>query len=195
MIDVILLERVEKLGIMGDVVKVKPGYARNFLLPQKKALRATKENITFFESQKAQLEASNIKLREEAEKVAKRMDGLKLVMIRQAGESEQLYGSVNSNDIAKALTDAGYTVARSQVQIDRPIKYLGLHPVLVRLHPEVAIQVIANVAKTEEEAQMQAEGKKVRADEEEAENAEQYEASDAETPVEAAAEEATEAEA
>ncbi len=158
MIELILLERVEKLGQMGQIVKVKPGYARNFLLPQKKAMRASKENLAYFESQRAQLEATNLKRKSEAEEVAQKLDGLSVVLVRQAGESGQLYGSVSSRDIADAITAAGFTVGRQQVVLDRPIKSLGLHPVRVSLHPEVAVTVTANVAQSEEGARLQAAG-------------------------------------
>ena len=158
MVDLILLERVEKLGQMGQIVKVKPGYARNYLLPQKKAMRATKENMTYFETQRAQLEANNLQRKSEAEEIAERMEGLAVVVIRQAGESGQLYGSVAARDIAEAVTEAGYTVNRSQIVLDRPIKTLGLHPIRVMLHPEVSVTVTANVAQSEEGARMQAAG-------------------------------------
>jgi len=154
--DVILLERVENLGQMGEVVKVRPGYARNFLLPKKKALRATKENMSQFEQRRAQLEAANLKRREEAQSVAAKMDGVSVTAIRQAGESGQLYGSVSPKDIAEAVTAAGFTIDRSQVQIAQPIKTLGLHPVRVALHPEVAVTVTVNVALSLEEAAAQA---------------------------------------
>jgi large subunit ribosomal protein L9 len=159
--EVILLERVEKLGQMGDVVKVKPGFARNFLLPQMKALRATKENMTYFEQRRAQLEASNLQRRGEAEAVAGKLDGLAVVIIRQASETEQLYGSVTSRDIATAIIDAGFTIERRQVSLDKPIKTVGLHPVRVVLHPEVSVTVTVNVARSEEEAEMQARGERV----------------------------------
>src|SRR3984957_5004274 len=135
-VELILLQRVEKLGQMGDVVKVKPGYARNFLLPQKKALRANKDNLARFEQQRAQLEALNLKRREEAERVAERVGGLSVVIIRQAGESGSLYGSVSARDIAEASTAAGLTIARDQVVLDHPIKTLGIRQVRVMLHPE-----------------------------------------------------------
>src|SRR5690242_20817406 len=140
-VELILLQRVEKLGQMGDRVKVRPGYARNFLLPQKKALRASKENIARFEQQRAQLEAQNIKRREEAERVAERVGGLSVVIIRQAGESGSLYGSVTSRDVAEASTQGGLTISRSQVLLDNPIKTLGLSTVRVMLHPEVILTV------------------------------------------------------
>ena len=154
---VILLERIEKLGQMGDVVNVKPGYARNFLLPQKKALRATDENIAVFESQRAQLEADNLKRRTDAEAVAGKMDDASIVVIRSAGDSGQLYGSVSSRDIAAGLTEAGYTVDRNQVQIDRPIKEIGIHDTRIVLHPEVSVTAHVNVARSQEEADAQAE--------------------------------------
>jgi large subunit ribosomal protein L9 len=156
MVDVILLERVEKLGQMGQVVKVRPGFARNYLLPQKKALRATKENLTYFEKQRTQLEATNLQRKQEAEEVAKKLDGLKVVIVRTAGESGQLYGSVSARDIADAVTEAGVTVERRQIVLDKPIKTLGLHPLRVALHPAVAVTVTANVAQSQEEAEMQA---------------------------------------
>src|SRR5215469_16055676 len=139
MIELILLERVEKLGQMGQVVKVKPGFARNFLLPQKKALRATKENLAYFEKQRTQLEAANLTRRSEAEQVAKTLDGLSVVVIRQAGESGQLYGSVSARDISDAVTAAGFTIGRGQVVLDKAIKSLGLHKLRVVLHPEVSV--------------------------------------------------------
>lgn len=151
--EVILLERIEKLGQMGDVVKVKPGFARNFLLPQKKALRANKDNLAFFEKQRAQLEALNLKRRDEAQAVAGKMEGLKVLMVRQAGEGGQLYGSVSGRDVADAVKTAGYTIERNQVNLDSPIKTLGSYPVRVSLHPEVAITVTVTVARSQEEAE------------------------------------------
>jgi large subunit ribosomal protein L9 len=153
--DVILLERVHNLGQIGDVVKVKAGFARNFLLPQRKALRATEASRAKFESQRAQIEASNLEKRGEAEKIRGKIEGLKVVLIRQAGETGQLFGSVNARDIADAVTAAGFTVDRRQVILDRPIKTLGLHPIRVALHPEVIVSVTANVAKSTEEAEAQ----------------------------------------
>lgn len=153
--DVILLERIEKLGQMGDVVRVKSGYARNYLLPQKKALRATKINMEQFEGQRTQLEADNLGRRQEAEAVAGKLEGLTVVLIRQAGESGQLYGSVTARDVAAAVTGAGFTVDRRQVLNEHPIKTLGMHPVRVALHPEVDVLVTANVAQSEEEAEAQ----------------------------------------
>jgi large subunit ribosomal protein L9 len=157
MIEVILLERVERLGQMGQVVKVRPGFARNFLLPQKKALRATKANLEVFEKQRAQLEVKNATERSKAEKLAVTLDGVKLVVIRQASEMGQLYGSVSARDVAEAAKESGHPISRAQVQIDTPIKALGLYPVKVKLHPEVAIKVTINVARSSEEAVVQAE--------------------------------------
>lgn len=169
MMDVILLQRIEKLGQMGDVVRVKPGYARNYLLPQKKALRATKANREQFEAGRAQLEAQNLKRREEAERVAERVSGLSVVMLRSAGEGGQLYGSVSARDIADATTGAGLSVNRQQIVLDRPIKALGLHAVRVVLHPEVIISVTINIARTVEEAERQARGETVTAADEDEE--------------------------
>jgi large subunit ribosomal protein L9 len=165
---VILLERVESLGQMGDVVRVKPGFARNFLLPQKKAMRATKENLAVFEMQRAQLEAQNLARKGEAEQVAGKMAGLAVVIIRQAGETGQLYGSVSNRDIAEAVTAAGFTVERRQVLLLQPIKALGIHATRVSLHPEVDIEVKVNVAQSADEAKAQAEGKAKAAAAEEA---------------------------
>ncbi|MCB2102815.1 MAG: 50S ribosomal protein L9 [Rhodobacterales bacterium] len=171
---VILLERIEKLGQMGDVVSVKPGYARNFLLPQKKALRATDENRKHFDTQRAQLEAANLERRSEAEAVAAKMTDVVVTLVRQAGEAGQLYGSVNARDVAVAVTEAGYTVVRSQVALAQPIKTLGLHDVVVNLHPEVAVTVTANVARSMEEAEIQAQtGKALVGMEEEDEHEEE----------------------
>jgi len=156
---VILLERIEKLGNMGDVVTVKDGYARNFLLPQGKALRATKENLERFEREREELERRNAEARAEAEKQAEKVDGAKIVLIRQAGEMGQLYGSVSTRDIVNALKEEfGIEIARTQVQLDKPIKIIGLHDVTVRLHPEVAVTITLNVARNEEEAELQAKG-------------------------------------
>jgi len=153
--EVILLERIEKLGQMGDVVNVRPGFARNYLLPQKKAVTASEESRKQFEAKRAQLEAQNLERRKDAEKVAAKLDGLFVVMIRQAGDAGQLYGSVNARDIAVAVTEAGFTVERRQVNLDHPIKTLGLHPLRVALHPEVSVTVTANVARSGEEAEIQ----------------------------------------
>jgi len=158
MVDLILLERVEKLGQMGQVVKVKPGYARNYLLPQKKAMRATKDNLAYFQTQRAQLEANNLERKSEAGEVGAKLEGLSVVLIRQAGESGQLYGSVAARDIAEAVTSAGFTVDKRQIVLERPIKTLGLHPVRVMLHPEVGVTVTANVAQSQDGAKMQAAG-------------------------------------
>lgn len=166
-VELILLQRVEKLGQMGDVVRVKPGYARNFLLPQKKALRASKDNRAKFDQQRAQLEAQNIKRREEAERLAERVGGLSVVIIRQAGESGSLYGSVSARDIAEASTAAGLTINRTQVVLGNPIKTLGLSQVRVALHPEVSIPVTVNVARSPEESERQARGQTAARDEEE----------------------------
>lgn len=153
---IILLERVEKLGQMGDVVTVKDGYARNFLLPGKKALRATKENQKVFDSQKKEIEASSLKAKKEADGVAKKMEGVSITLLRQAGETGQLYGSVSSRDIAAALGEEGFKVARNQVTLDKPIKEIGISAVTVRLHPEVSVSVKVNTARSVEEAEMQA---------------------------------------
>ena len=167
MLDVILLERVENLGQMGDVVKVKPGFARNFLLPQGKALRANDDNMKFFESQKKELEARNLKRREEAQSVGEKMDGQELVLVRQAGESGQLYGSVTARDVADALNQAGFKVGRGQVVLNQAIKTLGLFDIRVSLHPEVAVTVNVNIARSADEAVIQRErgGALVRNDE------------------------------
>jgi large subunit ribosomal protein L9 len=170
-VELILLQRVEKLGQMGDRVKVRPGYARNFLLPQKKALRASKDNIARFEQQRAQLEAQNIKRREEAERLAERVGGLTVAIIRQAGESGSLYGSVSARDIADAATAAGLTINRSQVVLEHPIKTLGIAAVRVALHPEVSIPVSVNVARSPEEAERQARGERAAVPSEEEEQA------------------------
>ncbi|WKW51715.1 50S ribosomal protein L9 [Rhodomicrobium lacus] len=158
---VVLLQRIGRLGQMGDVVKVRPGFARNYLLPQGKALRATKENLVRFEKERAQLEAHNLERKQEAEAVAKKLDGQRVIVIRQAGDSGQLYGSVSTRDISDAVTAAGFTVDRGQVLLDHPIKTLGIHEVRVSLHPEVSVKVSVNVARTEEEALRQAKGEDV----------------------------------
>ena len=161
MIEVILMQRVDKLGQMGEVVKVRPGYARNFLLPQGKAIRANKDNLARFEEQRAQLEAQNLKRREEAERVAERVAGLSVVLIRSAGEGGSLYGSVSARDIAEGCKEGGLTVSRSQVLLEQPIKTLGLTNVRVELHPEVHINVVVNVARSLEEAERQARGEEI----------------------------------
>jgi large subunit ribosomal protein L9 len=158
---VILLERVEKLGQMGDVVKVKDGFGRNFLLPKKKALRATRQNRTYFETQKAQLEAHNLERKSEAEAVAKKLDGKVFVLLRQAGDRGQLYGSVSPRDISDVVSAGGFTISRTQVPLDKAIKTIGLVPVAIVLHPEVRVNVTLNVARTEDEAERQARGEDV----------------------------------
>lgn len=170
--EIILLERIGKLGQMGDVVKVKDGFARNFLLPQGKALRATKNNLKRFETERAQLEARNLELKKEAEAVAEKVEGGIFVIIRQAGDTGQLYGSVATRDIADLVTAGGCSIERRQVLLDRPIKVLGLHPVNISLHPEVTASVTVNVARTEEEAERQARGEDVTATREEEEEEE-----------------------
>jgi len=191
--EVILLERIEKLGQMGDVVNVKPEFARNYLLPRKKAVTASEESRKQFEAKRAQLEAQNLERRKDAEQVAKKLDGLFVVMIRQAGDAGQLYGSVNARDIANAVTEAGFTIERRQINLDQPIKTLGLNPVRVALHPEVFVTVTANVARSAEEAKIQEETGQavVRTDDDddaEAETAEVFEAEAAPAADEAKAE-------
>lgn len=159
---VILLERVAKLGQMGDVVDVKPGYARNYLLLQGKALTASKANIEAFEAQKAQLEARNLETRKEAEALGERLDGEQFVVIRQASDGGALYGSVTTRDAAETATEAGYSVDRKQVIITSPIKDLGLHTVQIVLHPEVTVEIKLNVARSPEEAELQASGKSIQ---------------------------------
>ena len=161
---VILLERVEKLGQMGDEVKVKPGFARNYLLPKKKALRATDANRRYFETQKAQLEARNLERKAEAQAVAGKLAGKAFMLIRQAGDRGQLYGSVSPRDIADVICAGGFTIHRTQVPLDKAIKTIGLFPVDVVLHPEVRVAVTVNVARTEDEAERQARGEDVLAE-------------------------------
>jgi large subunit ribosomal protein L9 len=156
--EVILLERVEKLGAIGDVVKVKDGFARNYLLPRKKALRANEANRKLFEAQRAQIEADNAARRSDAEKASKGVDGKTVQLIRQASNVGHLYGSVSARDIAEALEGVGAHVAKSQVVLDRPIKNIGVHEVKIALHPEVAVTVKVNVARSPEEADLQAQG-------------------------------------
>lgn len=156
--EVILLQRIGRLGQMGDVVRVRDGYARNFLLPKGKALRATKENRTRFESMKTELEARNLAQRGEAEKVAAKLDGQSFVVVRQAAEGGQLYGSVSTRDIAAILAEAGFLVDRSQVELNAPIKAIGLHTVPVALHPEVGSKITVNIARNADEAERQARG-------------------------------------
>lgn len=160
---VILLQRVAKLGQMGEVVNVKDGYGRNYLLPQGKALRANPANIKSFESKKVQLETSNLETRKEAEAAGSKLDGQVFVIIRSASDSGALYGSVTTRDAAEAATEAGFTVHRSQVVLDRPIKDLGIHAVSVVLHPEVSVRMSLNVARSVEEAALQASGKSIQA--------------------------------
>lgn len=155
---VILLERVAKLGQMGEVVRVKDGFARNFLLPAGKALRATKENKTRFDSMKVQLETRNLEAKAEATKVGEKVNGVEVILVRQAGETGQLYGSVSTRDIADALTTAGFSIARTQVVLNHPIKLIGIHSVPVTLHPEVEVSVSVNVARSAEEAARQSRG-------------------------------------
>jgi len=159
--EVILLQRIGRLGQMGDVVNVRDGYARNFLLPQKKALRATAENRARFETERAQLEANNLELKKEAEAVSEKLDGKIFVAIRSAGDTGQLYGSVSTRDIAEVVTAGGFTIERRQVILERPIKTLGLHDTRVALHPEVIVKVTLNVARSEDEAERQSRGEDV----------------------------------
>ncbi|MFV0332616.1 MAG: 50S ribosomal protein L9 [Tropicimonas sp.] len=170
--DVILLERVAKLGQMGEIVSVRDGYARNFLLPQGKALRASETNKARFEAEKAQLEARNLESRKEAEKLAEKLEGQQFVVIRSASDAGALYGSVTPRDAAEAATANGFSLDKRQVALARPIKDLGLHDVHVELHPEVIVTIVMNVARSEEEAQLQASGKSIQelAAEEEAAN-------------------------
>ena len=156
MMEVILLERIEKLGQMGDVVTVKPGFARNYLLPQKKALRATTANRQSFENQRAQLEAVNLERKSEAEAVGLKLNNQIFVIVRQASDNDQLYGSVTVRNIAQTVTDAGFTIDSKQVQMGNPIKSLGLHSIRILLHPEISVSVTINVARSEEEAELQA---------------------------------------
>lgn len=160
--DVVLLERVAKLGQMGEVVAVKAGYARNFLLPQGKALRATSDNIKRFEENRAQLETRNLELKKEAESVAAKLDGQAFVVIRSASDGGALYGSVTTRDVADAATEGGYSVDRRQIVLDQPIKELGLHNLTVSLHPEVDATITINVARSPEEAELQASGKSIQ---------------------------------
>ena len=159
--EVILLERVAKLGQMGETVKVRDGYARNFLLPQKKALRATEGNKKVFEGKRAQLEVQNLERRKDADAVGKKLDGQSFVLIRSAGESGVLYGSVSTRDLADIVTKAGFTVNRNQFVLNHPIKTLGLHQIPVHLHPEVEVTVTINIARSEEESERQARGEDV----------------------------------
>lgn len=153
---IILLERVPNLGQMGEVVKVKAGFARNFLIPQGKALRATKTTLDDFERRRVQLEANNLKAKEEAQGLASKVDGRSVVILRQASDTASLYGSVTARDMAQAFTASGITLDRAQFRVDQPVKTLGIHPVTVALHPEVEVTVTVNVARTQEEADVQA---------------------------------------
>ena len=159
--DVVLLERVAKLGQMGDVVSVKQGFARNFLLPQGKALRATKANLEQFETQRAQLEANNLETKKEAETLAAKLDGQTFIVIRSASDSGALYGSVTSRDAAEVATEGGFTVDKKQIVLVSPVKELGLHDMVVTLHPEVSATITINVARSAEEAELQASGKSI----------------------------------
>ena len=172
--EVILLERVAKLGQMGEVVRVKDGFARNFLLPQGKALRATKDNRSKFEGMKVQLEARNLELKSEADKIAGKLNGKSFIVVRQASDTGQLYGSVSARDVAQILTDGGYAVTRNQIALHAPIKSIGVLTVPVALHPEVEITVTINVARNADEAERQARGEDMtqrREEEDEAEAA------------------------
>jgi len=172
---VILLERVAKLGQMGEVVDVKPGFARNYLLPQRKALSASAKNIEDFENRKSQLEAQNLETRKEAEAMADKLNGQQFIVIRQASDSGALYGSVSTRDAADSATENGFTVERKQVALTSPIKYLGLHDVIVTLHPEVEAVIVLNVARSTEEAELQASGKSIQDAAAEAEQAADFE--------------------
>ncbi len=159
--EVILLERIARLGQIGDTVKVKDGFARNYLLPKGKALRANEANKKKFESQRAQLEARNLERKSEAEKVAEKLDGKSFVIVRSAGETGQLYGSVSTRDIAELVTAEGFSIARNQVELNHPIKTIGLSNVAIALHPEVEVTITLNIARTAEEAERQAAGEKL----------------------------------
>jgi large subunit ribosomal protein L9 len=161
---VILLERIKRLGQMGDEVTVKPGFARNYLMPSGKALRANKANRELFETQRVQLEARNLEAKTEADAVAEKINGKTFTAIRQAGDTGQLYGSVATRDIMEVITENGFSIARNQVTLDRPIKLLGLHEIRLSLHPEVDVSVTINVARTEEEALRQERGEDVTLD-------------------------------
>ena len=174
--DVILLERIEKLGNMGDVVTVKPGFARNFLIPQEKALRATKANKARFEAEREYLEQRNAENREQAARDGQSIDGTQVVMIRRAGDTGQLYGSVSARDIFESLSEKGVSVKRNQITIEKPIKTLGIHDVSIRLHAEVTVPVTVNVARSEDEAERQAKGEDVIATQMAAEKADAEEA-------------------
>lgn len=166
--EVVLLERIGRLGQMGDVVRVRDGYARNFLIPQGKALRASKANLAEFETRRVQLEARNLELKAEAQKVAERLNGKSFTSIRQAGDTGQLYGSVSSRDIAEVVTADGFTLDRRQVVLIQPIKTIGIHTVHISLHPEVDVTISVNVARSEDEAERQSRGENVNVIREEA---------------------------
>ena len=161
--EVILLERVENLGQMGDVVKVRPGFARNYLLPQQKALRANEANKAYFESRRADLEAQNLERRSEAEAVAEKLEGRSFVLIRQSSETGILYGSVSTRDIAEAASEDGVSIARAQVRLDKPLKTLGITSVRIKLHAEVFVTINVNIARSEDEAERQERGENVLA--------------------------------
>ena len=165
--EVILLERIEKLGQMGDIVKVKDGFARNFLLPQKKALRASENNLAYFEKEKVTLEANNLKQKQEAEVILEKLDNYNLIIIRQAGETGQLYGSVNANDIKNALDENGFIVEKNQIKLDKPIKELGLHNIFVKLHPEVQASISIIVSRTDAEAETLIKGEEINIEKDE----------------------------
>jgi large subunit ribosomal protein L9 len=186
--EVILLERIEKLGQMGDVVNVKPGYARNYLLPRKKALRASEASRAVFQEQRAQLEAENIKNRQEAEGIATEVNGRTIIIVRQASDSDQLYGSVTTRDIANGITESGVTIDRRQVILPNPIKTVGMHSVRIDLHPEVTTEIVANIARSEEEAETQARGERVNRDGDVIDIAEEKAALEAEAVFEESAE-------
>ena len=160
--EVILLERIEKLGQMGDVVKVKDGFARNFLLPQKKALRASEDNLAYFEKERVTLEANNLKQKQEAEIILDKLDKFNLIIIRQAGETGQLYGSVNTNDVKTALNENRFIVEKNQIKLDKPIKELGVHNVSVKLHPEVQAIISVIVSRTNAEADKLIKGDEIK---------------------------------
>ena len=159
--EVILLERIEKLGQMGEVVKVKDGFARNFLLPQKKAIRASEDNLAYFEKERVTLEANNLKQKQEAEVILEKLDKFNLIIIRQAGETGQLYGSVNTNDIKNALDENGFIVEKNQIKLDKPIKELGVHNVSVKLHPEVQAMISIIASRTDAEAETLIKGEEI----------------------------------
>ena len=165
--EVILLERIEKLGQMGDVVKVKDGFARNFLLPQKKALRASEDNLAYFEKEKVTLEANNLKQKQEAEVILTKLDDFNLIIIRQAGETGQLYGSVNTNDVKTSLNENGFVVEKNQIKLDKPIKEIGIHKVSVKLHPEVQAIISVIVSRSESEAETLIKGDEIKIENEE----------------------------